>query len=187
MKYKVIATAGDSFYNAITLVDLSLPDQPLVYVNQEFCRLTGYPAAEIIGKNCRFLQGENTAREDRSRIHRAIAQQDAVFCDLLNYRKNGEVFYNRLVLVPIAIENIPHFIGMQIDATPLIREQFEYSPNFDAIKGSELIKDRIKNPLMTIFSVISIDKPALVKKEILTRAFNDILTTVKNIPFILHQ
>ena len=59
-----IRSIGDEFSTSLTLVDLSAPDQPLVYVNAAFTRLTGYPEAEIIGKNCRFLQGPGTYAGD---------------------------------------------------------------------------------------------------------------------------
>lgn len=177
-----IKKVANQFYNAFTLVDLSQKDQPLVYVNEAFVKLTGYPEAEIMGKNCRFLQGPKTAKEDAARIHDAIENRRAIFCDLLNYRKDGSTFYNRLVLLPIELEKGPHFIGMQIDATEIVGKELKSGKKFDEIKNSDAIKDRINTPLMAILMAFSADSESKTRKEILERSFTQILDAVKAMP-----
>ena len=186
INYRLISTSGDFFYNPLTLVDITQPDQPLVYVNTAFSQLTGYPPEEILGRNCRFLQGPLTDPSDIKHIHQAIADQQAIFCDLLNYHKSGQEFYNRLVLLPILIDKKPHFIGMQIDASALIGTKMCHGKSLDKIKTSEIIKAKIANPLTNIWTVLSMTKSAPADAEILHRAFTEILTTVKAIPFLLN-
>ncbi len=143
---------GEHFYNAFSLVDVGADDQPLIYVNGAFENLTGYPAAQILGKNCRFLQGPETARADVAKIRDAVGNGLAVFSDLLNYRKDGTTFYNRLVLLPLELDGRPHFAGMQIDASTLVASALSRGRTFDDLKTSEVIRDRINNPLMKIWS-----------------------------------
>ena len=102
---------------SVTLADTTGADCPLVYVNDEFCRTTGYGFADVIGQNCRFLQGEGTDAEAIERIRRAIRTGDALEIEVLNYRKSGEPFWNHLKLSPVhdTAERIVGFIGIQRD------------------------------------------------------------------------
>ncbi len=179
----LLQNLGDRFYNAFTLVDLTKSDQPLVYVNRAFEELTGFPSRDIIGRNCRFLQGPETDPEDVLRIRKAIAGSTAVFCDLLNYRKNGQTFYNRLVLLPLEVDGRSHFIGMQTDATALLADSLAAGKTFNEMKTSELIRDRINTPLMTIVASCSMKMNDAKREEILTRSFSKILETIKTVPY----
>lgn len=180
---KSLQQLGDSFYNAITVVDLMGPDQPLVYVNRAFSELTGYPLQEVLGRNCRFLQGPKSSPEDVTKLRNAIRDREAIFCDLLNYRKDGSIFFNRLVLLPIEIDGRDHFIGMQIDSSALIQKPLKVGKTFDQIKTSEKIRDKINTPLMTVLTVLLAEMKASDRKEKFDRAFTQILDTVKNLPF----
>ena len=103
----------------ITIADLSLPDNPLMYANAGFERLTGYSAVEVIGRNCRFLQGEATDPATVEALRRAVGQRQAITVQLLNYRKDGSPFWNRLSITPVADDSgaVTHFIGVQSDVT----------------------------------------------------------------------
>ncbi len=103
----------------ITIADLSLPDNPLIYVNAGFERLTGYSAAEVIGRNCRFLQGPGGNPQTVDILRSAVRERRAVTVQLLNYRKNGAPFWNRLSITPVsdATGVVTHFIGVQSDVT----------------------------------------------------------------------
>ena len=115
LKDRALDAASEGF----TIVDLRRPGSPLIYVNEGFERLTGYSAAEVLGTNCRFLQGEGTAHETRAEITRAIAERRACVVEILNYRKDGTPFWNRLSLTPVydASDVASHFIGVQSDVT----------------------------------------------------------------------
>jgi len=101
----------------ITIADMRMPGQPLIYINEGFERLTGYSAKSMLGKNCRFLQGEDTDPATVREIRDAIAAGKECSVEILNYTKNGEPFWNRLSLTPILNPDgeVTHFIGIQSD------------------------------------------------------------------------
>jgi phosphoserine phosphatase RsbU/P len=103
----------------ITIADARSPDMPLIYVNAGFEHLTGYSAAEVLGRNCRFLQGNNTDPASAQEIRLAIQEKRECAVDILNYRKNGSRFWNRLSITPIRDDDgqVTHFIGIQSDIT----------------------------------------------------------------------
>ena len=117
----------DSSQHSVSLSDLRRPDAPLIYVNRGFENLTGYTKADVIGRNCRFLQGKDTDREAVRRIREAIDNGTPLLIDLLNYRKDGTPFWNRLSLRPVRTSDgtLTHMIGIQSDMTRLkeIEEQ----------------------------------------------------------------
>lgn len=106
-------------FEGITIADAGLPDNPLIYANAGFERLTGYGVSEVLGRNCRFLQGPGTDPEAAAALRTAIREKRAVTVQLLNYRKNGTPFWNRLSITPVldASGTVTHFIGVQSDVT----------------------------------------------------------------------
>jgi PAS domain S-box-containing protein len=102
----------------ITISDPSLPDNPLVYVNDAYERLTGYSRDEIVGRNCRVLQGPETRDEPVAEMRRAIEAGERVSVELRNYRKDGTEFWNRVDIAPIYEDgDITNFVGFQTDVT----------------------------------------------------------------------
>jgi PAS domain S-box-containing protein len=103
----------------ITIGDATLNDEQLVYVNDGFCKLTGYDREEILGRNCRFLQGEETAKETVADIRRAIDAEEPITTEIRNYRKDGSMFWNRLTITPAEDDTgaVTHFLGFQEDVT----------------------------------------------------------------------
>ena len=108
-----------SSVEGITIADARLPDNPLIYANAGFERLTGYSAAEVVGRNCRFLQGPGTDPQAVAILRTAIQNRRAVTVTLLNYRRDGTPFWNRLSITPVrnAAGAVTHFIGVQSDVT----------------------------------------------------------------------
>lgn len=106
-------------FEGITIADACLPDNPLIYANAGFERLTGYPVSEVLGRNCRFLQGPGTDPEAVAALRTAVREKRAVTVQLLNYRKDGTPFWNRLSITPVldASGAVTHFIGVQSDVT----------------------------------------------------------------------
>ena len=111
--------ALDVAAEGITIADARLPDRPLVYVNQGFERATGYPVAEVLGRNCRFLQGPDTDPRAVQEIRAAIDEQRPCVVEILNYRKDKTPFWNRLSITPVRDRtgDVTHFIGVQSDVT----------------------------------------------------------------------
>ncbi|KMO32475.1 histidine kinase, partial [Methylobacterium tarhaniae] len=103
----------------MVITDPHRPDNPIVFVNDAFTRLTGYARDEIVGRNCRFLQGPETDPDDVARIREAIAQRVPIEIDLLNRKKSGEAFWNRLLVSPVFDEagQLTYFFASQFDVT----------------------------------------------------------------------
>jgi PAS domain S-box-containing protein len=99
--------------------DPTLPDNPLVHVNKAFEALTGFPACEVIGRNCRFMQGPLTDEADVERIRDAVRRRERVEVDLLNHRRDGTPFWNRLMVAPVFDEagDLRWFVASQLDVT----------------------------------------------------------------------
>ena len=97
LKERALAAAAEG----ITIADALAKDRPLIYVNEGFERLTGYSIAETLGSNCRFLQGPETNPETVRELSEAISQDRYCDVELVNYRKDGTPFWNRLSITPI--------------------------------------------------------------------------------------
>jgi len=101
----------------ITIADARQTDLPLIYINDEFVELTGYPREEVLGRNCRFLQGEKTRKEPVRKMRRAIKDCEPVTVELRNYRKEGMMFWSRVSIQPVRNDagEVTHFFGYQED------------------------------------------------------------------------
>jgi PAS domain S-box-containing protein len=146
-------TAGISVANA------TLPDMPLVYVNPAFEVMTGYALEEVLGRNCRFLQGEDTDQPGLTAIREAIRDRRETTAILRNYRKDGTPFWNELSLSPIRNRQgeVTHFVGIQTDVTA--RVEFEAalreSEKLAAVgRLASSIAHEINNPLESVMNLL---------------------------------
>ncbi len=137
----------------VVLSNPRLQDNPLIYVNKGFEEVTGYSADEVIGRNCRFLQGEQTKQEDVQIIREAIRAQRPCEVEILNYKKNGEPFWNELQLTPLFDKQgvLEYFIGIQKDVT--VRKQAQearilYEKVFHNTMQGVMITDQDSNILL---------------------------------------
>ena len=123
------ARAVDDAPIGITISDPSQSDNPLIHVNDGFCDLTGYPRDEILGQNCRFLQGEATREEPVAQMRAAIDAEEPVTVELRNYRKDGTMFWNRVTITPIRDESgtVTNWLGYQQDITAEKRYEHDLS------------------------------------------------------------
>ena len=85
---------------SVVVTDPSLPDNPMIFITSEFEKQTGYSPDETLGLNCRFLQGSDTNPDTVQKIRLAIKQEDDLEVDILNYKKDGSKFWNRLRIRP---------------------------------------------------------------------------------------
>jgi len=110
--------AGSS---GVTVADSRKPDMPLVYANESFYKITGYTPSEVLGRNCRFLQGERTNRDTIKEIRDALTASRTCNAELLNYTKAGQAFWNRLTLVPLPDDDGGNrwVVGFQTDVTEI--------------------------------------------------------------------
>jgi len=102
----------------IVISDPDQPDNPMIYVNDAFENLTGYPPAETVGRNCRFLQGEQSDLDAIAAMREAIDNEEEVSVELVNYRKDGETFWNKIDIAPVRDDGeVTHYVGFQTDVT----------------------------------------------------------------------
>jgi len=106
----------------IILTDPDQDDNPMVYANERFCELTGYEESDILGRNCRFIQGPETDSEPVAEMRDAIENGEPVSTMLRNYRKDGTIFWNHVRIAPIRDDdgNISSWAGFQEDVTERI-------------------------------------------------------------------
>jgi PAS domain S-box-containing protein len=136
--------AMDAAPVGIIITDPALPDNGIVYANDEFERLTGYAESEILGENCRFLQGEETDPETVTEMREAIAAEEPVAVELRNYRKDGTPFWNRVWISPLrdADGAVTNFVGFQEDVTERVEARREQAAMFDRVSDAFFALDR---------------------------------------------
>ena len=108
----------------VTISSVSDPELPLIYINQAFTNITGY-GEEILGQNCRFLQGKETSQASVEKIRQALKSHDNLKIDLLNYKKNGQAFWNSLQLFPVKDRagQLTAYVGIQQDITDRVASE----------------------------------------------------------------
>jgi PAS domain S-box-containing protein len=126
---QILSSILDECVNGVTLADPDIEGMPIVYVNKAFERLTGYTQSDIIGHNCRFLQGPDREQEARYQIAAAIKKHEAIEVTLRNYRKNGELFFNHLKITPLfnRKNEVIYYLGVQYDVTYQVNAKREIS------------------------------------------------------------
>jgi PAS domain S-box-containing protein len=105
--------------NGVLITDPRQPDNPIIFCNQAFQRLSGYARDEVIGRNCRFLQGSDRDQPELEQIRAALQQHRPIQTVLRNYRKDGTLFYNELHIAPVRNDDgeVTHHVGILNDVT----------------------------------------------------------------------
>ena len=137
---------------SMIITNPNLDDNPIVYVNDAFTRVSGYARSAVIGRNCRFLQGEETDKTAVDMLRAGIDAEETVSVDILNYRANGAPFINRLLVSPIvdAEGTTQYFIGIQKEL-----RKGERNPDADAINDQLMeVQNRVQSDLSMIISMI---------------------------------
>ncbi len=132
---QILTQILDGSVNGITLSDPDQDDNPIVYANKAFEKISGYSNEETVGRNCRFLQGQEKDQEELQLIREAIKNAKPVEVTLKNFRKNGELFYNRLSITPLfdSEGQLIYFLGVQYDVTEQILAQQEIKTLTDTL------------------------------------------------------
>lgn len=141
---------------SLVVTDPHKPDNPIVYCNKAFYRTTGYRPSEAVGRNCRFLQGEDTDEHAVARIRQAIGEASELTIDLVNYRADGERFINRLIITPLrdANEDVQYFLGVQ---TEVGTEGSEVARRLEVDERLREVQHRVKNHLAMVLSMIRVE------------------------------
>lgn len=135
---RLFSRALDYSNNGVVISDMMQADEPVVYANPAFSRITGYEPMDALGKNCRFLQGEDTDQPEIDKLRQALTDGREISVTLRNYRKDGTLFWNELSMSPVrnGQDQITHYIGVQTDVTQRIQAEHaiaERSARLDAI------------------------------------------------------
>lgn len=134
---------------AVCLSDPTQPDTPIVFANKAFLSLTGYDLDEIIGHNCRFLQGPKTDKTKVDSIRTALENEEVIVVELLNYRKDGTEFWNALHLGPIYDSNgdLLYYFGSQWDVSDV------HAARADELYAKTVARE-LSHRMKNMFSVI---------------------------------
>lgn len=171
---RLLIKAVETSNSAITIADATEPDLPLVYVNSAFEQITGYAENEILGKNCRFLQGKDTDQEELEILRTALREQKACVVVLRNYRKDGTMFWNELRITPMKDEfgTTTHFVGVATDITDRkIVEQRVIAQNDALIRTNHALGE----------ARVQADEANRLKSEFLATMSHELLTPLHTI------
>jgi PAS domain S-box-containing protein len=134
----------------ITISDPDLEDNPVIYANAAFERITGYPVEEVVGRNCRFLQGPDTDPETVAKMRRAVDSWEPVTVEVRNYRRNGEEYWNQVTIAPIHDEDgePSHYVGFQQDVTDRKRAEKSLETERDRLALlNQIVRHDIRNDM----------------------------------------
>ena len=124
--------------NAIVITDARQPDCPTIFVNPAFESMTGYDAAEVIGRNCRFLQGQDCSQPGVVELRESLKRQQGCTVILRNYRKDGSLFWNKVSVTPLYDEagHLTHYLGIQTDVTDLMKVEWNLKQKLAAVEAA---------------------------------------------------
>ncbi|MCO6057992.1 EAL domain-containing protein [Pseudomonas sp. MOB-449] len=141
----------EASYNGVVIVDAQGSDMPIIYVNPAFERITGYRTDEVLGRNCRFLQGAQRDPLRVEEIRRGLSLARDVHVVVRNFRSDGQPFWNDLYISPIFDDRgvITHFVGVQNDITEQKRfeDELSFNASHDVLTGlpnRALLEDRLR-------------------------------------------
>ncbi len=138
--------------NGVAIADPRLPDSPLVYVNEAFLQMTGYTEEEVVGRNCRFLQGPDTDPETIRQLRDAVRGAYPCQVAILNQRKDGTPFWNELTVSPVRDEQgtLTHFVGIQTDVTARFEQDEERTRVENRLRQFQFLSDNASDAYFLI-------------------------------------
>jgi PAS domain S-box-containing protein len=181
------------------ITDPRQTDNPIIFANDAFCELTGYSAGELLGRNCRILQGPLTDAAAIAKIRGALASDESVSADIMNYRKDGSTFWNALFVSPVRDKSgeVIYFFASQLDFTNLKDREIQLasarqSAEFEVARRTRDLQSalqsktvlahevdhRVKNNLLTIASLLKLYS-RLSSDETVKRTLRSVLERVE--------
>ncbi|MEY7850575.1 bacterio-opsin activator domain-containing protein [Natrarchaeobius sp. A-rgal3] len=138
----------------VVISDPAREDNPLVYANEAYQEITGYDLDDVIGRNCRFLQGEDTDEEAVDELRTGIDQRRPVTVELKNYRKDGTEFWNEVTVAPVRNDRgeLTHFVGFQNDVTARKQAELELERRTEEL---EYVLDRVEGLVQDVTAAVA--------------------------------
>nr|AML79164.1 putative LOV domain-containing protein [Drimys winteri] len=142
-----LATTLERIEKNFVITDPRLPDNPIIFASDSFLELTEYSREEILGRNCRFLQGPETDPATVRKIRHAIDNQTDVTVQLINYTKSGKKFWNLFHLQAMRDQKgeVQYFIGVQLDGSQHVEPLHNCIPEATAKESAKLVKETAEN------------------------------------------
>ncbi|MBC8130224.1 MAG: PAS domain-containing protein [Rhizobiaceae bacterium] len=172
---------------ALVLTNPHLPDNPIVYANQAFVRITRYAMEAVIGRNCRFLQGEDTDPAHLRQIGEALKHERDISLDIVNYRADGTSFLNRLMITPLydTERNLQCFLGVQRDLSEEQDSASSEDASEEARRDAALgeIQHRVKNHLAMIIGMIRMQARVKTSED----AFNALARRIESLQLLYQE
>jgi PAS domain S-box-containing protein len=181
------------------ITDPRQEDNPIIFCNQAFRELTGYSDAELVGRNCRLLQGAETDPESVTKLRNAVTEGRDISIDILNYRKDGSTFWNALFVSPVRDDTgqVIYFFASQLDFTNIKSKEAELAAarHMAEQEVEERTRDlsaaletktllahevdhRVKNNLLTIASLVKL-QARLSENDVVKRTLRSVLNRVE--------
>jgi PAS domain S-box-containing protein len=163
--FNVLAMALESTNSGVVITDCRQPDNPIIFCNHAFENMTGYSREEIIGQNCRFLQGNDRAQDELIVLGENIAKGVPVTVELRNYHKNGTLFWNELSIAPVRDTEgaVSHFIGIQNDVTRKKTMEIDLMQQIDFLNNRLTKQDKyIKKVEEILFGIMQTSRECIV-------------------------
>ncbi len=149
-RLRILERSVEASMHGVVIADARQPDLPVVYTNAAFSRITGYAPEEVIGRNCRILQDEESDPDSLAEIRRAIAEHRPAHVLIRNRRKDGSLFWNELHIAPVEDDegNVTHYVGLQNDVSEQksYEKQLAFNATHDNLTGlanRALFEDRL--------------------------------------------
>jgi PAS domain S-box-containing protein len=181
------------------ITDPRQPDNPIIFCNKAFSTLTGYSMDELIGRNCRLLQGPETDPKAVASLREAVAGERDVALDILNYRKDGSTFWNALFVSPVrdASGEVIYFFASQLDFTNIKSKEVQLAQArlsaeeevarrtrdlSEALQAKTMlvheVDHRVKNNLLTIASIVKL-QARMSENDVVKRTLFSVLNRVE--------
>lgn len=193
------ADRHDLFFAAIEMTrmpmivtDPNQPDNPVIFCNQAFLNTTGYEMHEVVGRNCRFLQGPETDRDVIANVRKAIEDKTDIAVEVQNYRKDGTMFWNALFVSPIFDRNgkLLYYFGSQLDITRRREAEtaLRRAQKMEAIgQLTGGIAHDFNNLLQVIIGNLQLARTVVDKPEKLSRYHDAVMTAAQKAKSLTQQ